>query len=182
MGFFIALSLFRGILQVIQTATVRLRKKLATAVWACIERKCRLQLEIQDESNYHRRLKIDQEIQTMLYQNISIILSQAYLVLCLTGNYHVESRHILGEYIIKRVILGVGISFVANCFSIFLHVHWFKTQLTKVWYNSWRLHLLTALSGGVMTICYFTSVLLSVFEKSAEAKGYHSKDCTGPFT
>ena len=180
---FIALSLFRGALQVFQTATVKIRQKIVTGIWKCLERKCTScpQLGELEESSDHRHLKVDKEIQIMLYQSIAIILSQAYLVLYLTGNYHVQPREILEEYFMKRVFIGIGISFLANCLSLLLHIHLHKTQLAEVWYNHWKLHLLAVTLVGVMSICYFTAVLLSVFETFAHSKGYHIKDCTDSF-
>ncbi len=82
----------------------------------------------------------------------------------------------------KRVIIGIGISFLANCLSLLIHIHYHKTQIAEVWYSNWKLHLSAVSLGGVMSICYFTAVLLSVFERFAHYKEYRTKDCTVPFT
>ena len=184
LSFFIVLSVFRGVLQVFQTATVKIRQKVVIGIWKCLERKCTScpHLGELEESRYQRRLKVDKEIQIMLYQSAAIIVSQAYLVLYLTSNYHVETREILEECIMKRVIIGIGISFLANCLSLLIHIHYHKTQIAEVWYSNWKLHLSAVTIGGVMSICYFTAVLLSVFERFAHYKEYRTKDCTGPFT
>ena len=184
LSFFIVLSVFRGVLQVFQTATVKIRQKIVIGIWKCLERKCTScpHLGELEESSYQRHLKVDKEIQIMLYQSTAIIVSQAYLVLYLTSNYHVETREILEEFIMKRVIIGIGISFLANCLSLLIHIHYHKTQIAEVWYSNWKLHLSAVSLGGVMSICYFTAVLLSVFERFAHYKEYRTKDCTVPFT
>ena len=184
LSFFIVLSVFRGILQVFQTATVKIRQKCVIAIWKCFQRKCISCPHVGElkESRHHRRLKVDKEIQIMLYQSTAIIVSQAYLVLYLTSNYHVQTREVLQEFIMKRVIIGIGISFLANCLSLFIHIHCHKTQITRIWLNHWKLHLLALTLGGVMSICYFTAVLLSVFERFAHSQNYRTKACTGPFS
>ena len=181
---FIALSVFRGALQVFQTATVRIRQKVFIGIWKCFERKCRScpQLGELEESSHHRRLKVDKEIQIMLYQSTAIILSQAYLVLYLTSYYRVNPRKILEEFIMIRVLIGIGISFVSNCVSIFIHIYWHNTLITTAWYSHWKLHLLALTLGGVMSVCYFTEVLLSVFETFAKKYQFEIKDCTVPFS
>ena len=183
LNIFIALSVFRGVFQVFQTATVKLRRKFCTGIWKCLERMCTScpPLGELEESSYCCRLRVDKEIQIMLYQGIAIIISQAYLVIYLTSNFHVETRDVLEEFIMKRVFIGIGISFVANFLSILIHIHWHKTQLTKVWFSHWKLHLLAVTLVGIMTICYFTAVLLGLFETFAHLKKYHIKDCTEPF-
>ena len=183
LSLFIGLSVFRGALQVFQTATVKIRQKVVIGIWKCLERKCTScpQLGEVDESSHHRRLKVDKEIQIMLYQSTAIILSQAYLVLYLTSFYQVAARDILEEFIMKRVLIGIGMSFVANCVSIFIHIYWHNAQITKAWYSHWRLHLLALTLGGVMSVCFFTQELLSVFDRFADSKKYHMKDCKDPF-
>ena len=184
LSFFIVLSVFRGVLQVFQTATVKIRQKIVIGIWKCFQRKCISCPHVGElnESSHHRRLKVDKEIQIMLYQSAAIIISQAYLVFYLTSNYHVKTREILQEFIMKRIIIGIGISFVANCLSLLIHIHYHKTQITKVWLNHWKLHLVAVTLGGVMSICYFTVVLLSVFKNFAHSKNYGIKNCTGPFS
>ena len=183
LSLFIGLSVFRGVLQVFQTATVKIRQKVFIGIWKCLERKCTScpQLGEVDESSHHRRLKVDKEIQIMLYQSTAIILSQAYLVLYLTSFFQVAARDILEEFIMKRVLIGIGISFVANCVSIFIHIYWHNVQITKAWYSHWRLHFLALTLGGVMSVCYFTAVLLGVFDTFAHSKKYLIKDCKDPF-
>ena len=183
LSLFIGLSVFRGVLQVFQTATVKIRQKVIIGIWKCLERKCTScpQLGEVDESSHHRRLKVDKEIQIMLYQSTAIILSQAYLVLFLASFYQVEARDILEEFIMRRVLIGIGISFVANCVSIFIHIYWHNAHITKAWYSHWRLHLLAVTLGGVMSVLYFTKELLSVFDGFADSNKYHIKDCKDPF-
>ena len=177
---FILLSVFRGVFQIFQIATVKVRQRIFIAIWKCLVRQCKScpPLGEFEESGHHRRLKVDKEIQVMLYQSIAIIVSQAYLVLYLTSNYHVETREILIEFIIKRAFIGIGISFVANYLSILIHIYQHKTELAKVWKTRWKLHLLTVSLVGVLSICYFTPVLFSVFKAFAYTKKYQIRDCT----
>ena len=177
---FILLSVFRGVFQVFQIATVKIRQRIFITIWKCLVRQCRScpPLGEFEESGDRRRLKIDKEIQVMLYQSIAIIISQAYLVVYLTSNYHVDTREILVEFIIKRAFIGIGISFVANYLSILIHIHLHKTELAKVWKSCWKLHLLTVSLVGVLSICYFTPVLFSVFKAFAYTKKYQIRDCT----
>jgi hypothetical protein len=177
---FIALSVFRGVFQVFQTATVKIRQRIFIGIWKCLVRKCTSCPPVGEfeESRDHRRLKVDKEVQVMLYQSIAIIISQAYLVLYLTSNYHVETQDILREFILKRAFIGIGISFVANYLSILIHIHRHKAQLEKVWRSHWKLHVIAVSLVGVLSICYFTPVLLSVFKTFASTKKYQIKDCS----
>ena len=137
-------------------------------------------LERLEDSADHCRLKVDKEIQIMLYQSTAIILSQAYLVLYLMNNYHVETRQILEEFIVKRVIVGIGISLLANFVALLIHIHSHKACLIEVWNKQWKRHLLALMLGGIMSICYFTAVLLSIFVRFAQSKKYYVKNCSDP--
>ena len=182
-GIFVLLSVLRALLQILQTATIKIRQKIVIAIWKCFEHKFTScpHLEGLEDSADHCRLKVDKEIQIMLYQSTAIILSQAYLVLYLISNYDVETRQILEEFIMKRVIVGIGISLLANFVSILIHIRLQKTRLIEVWNKQWKRHLLALMLGGIMSICYFTVVLLSVFERFAQSKKYHVINCTDPF-
>lgn len=176
---YIALSLFRGFLQVFQTATVKLRNKMFIRFWEYLENTshCIRLGQLPQDTDHHRRLRVDKEIQAMLYQNTALVLSQAYLALYLITNFHKQLWAILKEPV-KRIFIGLGISFFANCLSILIHIHWYKTPLQKVWLKNWKLHMLAVSLGCAMTIWYFTAVLLTVFEDSA--KGLNIKNCTAP--
>lgn len=180
LNIYIFLSLIRGVFQVFQTATVKVRQRIVTLIWQCIERRrpsCAREME---ETNFHRRLKVDKEIQVMLYQSIAIIISQAYLTLYLTSNYNVKTTQILHEFIFKRLCIGIGVSFVANFFSILIHIHFHRLKLPNIWRTHWKLHLFAATVVGVMSVCYFTVVLLAVF-KTFGKKSYILKTCVPPF-
>lgn len=104
---YIALSLFRGFLQVFQTATVKLRNKMFIRFWEYLENTCHcIRLgQLPQDTDHHRRLRIDKEIQAMLYQNTALVLSQAYLALYLITNFHKQLWAILKEPV-KRIFIA----------------------------------------------------------------------------
>ena len=179
---FIALSAYRGFVQILLTGSQTLRKRLSSAIRRFFRRRCcccRQRFGAQNsEDGYNVRLDVDTYIQLMLYQQSALIVSQAYEPLYLICNFYTKLWDVLPQRLIRTVI-GSAINLISNSISIFIYVYWHKSSLPKIWSRAWRLHTGTVTIGSVMTILYFTVVLLTVFQGSG--KNLVLRNCTVPF-
>ena len=178
---FIALSVFRSAVQILLTATEKLRERILRTVGRHFRRCCcrwqrsRHQNE-EDEDGV--RLDIDKYVQLMLYQHSALIASQAYQALYTLNNFYTKPWDVFAEPLI-RVAIGFAINLVSNSVSIFIYVYWHKSRLPTVWSQAWRLHVTTVAISSVMTIVYFTVVLLTVFQSPKQ--DLVMRNCTAPF-
>ena len=166
---FIALSIYRGLVQILLTATEKLRERILNAICRYFKICCRCS-QTENEGNERSdsvRLDVDNYIQLMLYQHSALIVSQAYQVFYILNNYYAKPWEVIAESLM-RVGIGCAINFVSNSASIFIYVYWYNSRLPAIWYQEWKLHMTTVAIGGVMTIIYFTVVLLSVFQHSEQ--------------
>ena len=179
---FIALSLLREFFNVFQTATERLLKKHFHRFWQYVGKICpctRRLGEATPDTDHHRRLNLDRDIQVMLYESTALILSQAYLALYLIINFDTDLRVVLKRRT-RNVSIALGINFFANWLCILIHIHWHKNLLQEVWHKHWKRHVLFNVLAGAIMIWYFTDVLLSVFEATPENTKGVIKNCTLP--
>lgn len=179
---FVALSLFSGFLQVVRKATEKLRHKVLTRFWRFVGDVCHCTRlgELTYDTARHQRLRVDKEIQVMLYENTALVLSQAYLALYFITNFDNNARGILEQSFV-RISIGLGINFFVNSMLILIHIHWYKTEIQEVWFRYWKLHMEAAALNGAMTIWYFTPVLLTVFQVPTEnPASLKIKNCTTP--
>ena len=179
---FTGLSLIREFFKVFQTATEILFKKFLHRFWQYVGDifPCTRRLgEATPDTDHHRRLNLDRDIQVMLYESTALILSQAYLALYLITNFDANLWIFLKQPILNLSI-ALGINFFANWLCILIHIHWHKTRLQEVWYKHWKRHVLAAVLVGAMTIWYFTAILLSVFRTTPNTESFKLKNCTVP--
>ena len=180
---FIGLSLFSSVMNLLKKATHRVR----TSLWKYniihyveIRTVCCARLSEIPYNTPHRRLKADLDIQDMLFEYSTLIMSQAYFVL-----YHVESFEFsMPSFLfeaLKRVAIGVGIDFLFNCLSNFVQIHYYNIPIARVWKKYWKRHLFAHMIIVVVIVSYFTEVLLSCFrarESGTNEIQYIVKNCT----
>ena len=74
---------------------------------------------------------------------------------------------------LKRVVIGIGIDLLFN--------HYYNIPIARVWKKYWKRHVLVHLLIVMVTVSYFTRVLLSCFlsrESGANDRQYIVKNCT----
>ena len=179
---FIGLSLLHGLSNVFSKATERLRDKMWTVLIARLRRTCccrRLQL-LPLNTPHHRRLKADIEIQNILSEYNTLILSQGLLVLYLITTFDISPWHVIKPFLINMAI-GLGIDFFFNCISVFIQIHYHDVPMQRVWLKFWKRHVI-ANAIILMVVLYFSStVLFTIFETHELAKEYTIRNCTSPF-
>ena len=82
-----------------------------------------------------------------------------------------------------RITIGLGIEFVFNFLSAFVHIHWHNTPIARVWSKYWKRHVLA--TGIIIAVpaCVFTKPLLTVFEHRLHdgARNFNIRNCTLPY-
>ena len=182
---FIGLSLFSGFSYVFRTATLSIRNKIWAVVIKLLNKTCCSRLrQLPINTSHSRRLKADTEIQNILFENNTLIISQAYLVLYMITNFELSDWSVIKESLI-RLAIGLVIEFFFNTLSIFFHIHWYNVPIPRVWSQFWRRHIFANAVILVVIICYFTAVLLSVFQVRMQHSGnsevYVIRNCTLPY-
>ena len=129
---------------------------------------------------HYRRLKADLDIQDMLFDYSTLVISQAYFVL-----YYVESFELsMSSFFLKalrRVAIGIGIDFLFNCLSNFVQIHYYNIPIARVWKKYWKRHVLANSLIVIVTVLYFTQVLLLCFqsrESGGNGRQYIVRNCT----
>ena len=179
---FIGLSLFSSVMNFLKKATHRVRMSLWKYIISLLRRTvcCARLSEIPYNTPHYRRLKADLDIQDMLFEYSTLVLSQAYFVL-----YHVESFEFsmlsfLFEAL-KRIAIAVGIDFLFNCLSNFVQIHYYNIPVARVWNKYWKRHVFAHMLIVMMIVSYFTKVLVSCFqsrESGANDRQYIVRNCT----
>ena len=179
---FIGLSLFSGVMIFLKKATHRVRKAIWKYIVSLLRRTvcCARLGEIPYNTPHYRRLKADLDIQDMLFEYSTLVISQAYFVL-----YHVESFELsMSSFFfeaLKSVVIGIGIDFLFNYLSNFVQIHYYNIPVARVWKKYWKRHVLAHLLIVMVTVLYFTRVLLSCFqsrESGANDRQYIVRNCT----
>ena len=179
---FIGLSLFSGILNFSEKATYRIRLKLWTYIISLLNRTvcCRRLIELPQNTPHYRRLKADLEIQDMLFEYSTLVLSQGYFVLYFAESFKLSVSSFSFESL-KRVAIGIGIDFFFNCLSNFVQIHYYNIPVGRVWTKYWKRHMLANFIIIIVMVSYFSPVLLSVFqarETGTSTRQYIARDCT----
>ena len=179
---FIGLSLFSSVMNFLKKATHRVRMLLWKYIISLLRRTvcCARLSEMSCNTPHYRRLKADLDIQDMLFEYSTLVLSQAYFVL-----FHVESFELsMSSFFfeaLKRVAIGIGIDFLFNCLSNFVQIHYYNIPIACVWKKYWKRHVFAHLLIVTMTVSYFTQVLLSCFqsrESGTNDRQYIVRNCT----
>ena len=179
---FIGLSLFSSIMNFLKKATHRVRMSLWKYIISLLRQTvcCARLSEMPYNTPHYRRLKADLDIQDMLFEYSTLVISQAYFVL-----YHVESFELsMSSFFfeaLKRVAIGIGIDFLFNCLSNFVQIHCYNIPIARVWKKYWKRHVLAHWIVVMVTVSYFTKILLLCFRArrfGANNSQYIVKNCT----
>ncbi|CAB3993388.1 Hypothetical predicted protein [Paramuricea clavata] len=179
---FIGLSLFSGFLNFLEKATHRIRMKLWTYIISLLNRTacCQGLNELPQDTPHYRRLKADLEIQDMLFEYSTLVLSQGYFVLYFVESFQLSVSSFCLESL-KRVAIGMGIDFFFNCLSNFVQIHYYNIPVGRVWTKYWKRHRLANFIIVIVIVSYFSPVLASVFqarETGTSNTQYIVRNCT----
>ena len=181
LGLFVAFSVIHGVFNLIAQLTRHFRENL----WGCALRRFRSfgWRPVPYCSSCNRRLQADLEIQDMLSQFTTVILSQLYMMLYCFTTFNVSLSDEIKK-IYARVLIGLAIEFVFAWLSTFIQIWLYNIAIKTVWYKSWLRHILANVIMMVVAISYFSKVLLSILELRIESNQYeyNLRNCTMPFT
>ncbi|XP_028399333.1 uncharacterized protein LOC114522784 [Dendronephthya gigantea] len=181
---FVGLSLFFGVLNFLKKATYRLRMRLWSYIISQLKRTvcCQRLHEMPRDTPHYRRLRADLEIQDMLFEYITLVLSQGTLVLYIVESFKLSVSSIVYESL-RNIAIGIGIDFFFNVFSIFVQIHYYNIPISRVWSKYWKRHVLANLIILMVMVSYFNSVLVSIFKVRINWTGtdhgaYIVRNCT----
>ena len=182
---FVGLSLLSSLAGFLRTATARIRTKAWARIINFLNKTCCSRLHhLPGDTPRHRRLKADIEIQNVFFESIAIILSQSYIVLYGTINFHLSDWSIV-KTSLRRIVIGLGIEFVFNILSTFVRIHWYDIPVARVWSKFWKRHLFATGITVAVFACYFTKPLLIVlgkrFHDTSAGGNFVIRNCTLPY-
>ena len=181
---FIGLSLLHAVSNVLCKATHNLRVKIWTFFIKCYNRAicCGPKLVLQPlDSPRIRRFTADLEIQNILFEYTTVIVSQAYLASFILMNVDAPPWQVINGCLI-RVALSIGIDFLFNTISVFIQIHCHNIPLCNVWKNYWIRHVVANVLVSICVINYFGGTLISVFLGLQDTlKVYKPRNCTSVF-
>jgi hypothetical protein len=159
---FMGVSLFQGFLKVAGKATEGLRGKVLTDFFK------------RPRNPKSPRFMADIEIQDMLFECTTLILSQGLVGLSLIqtcGNSHLD---VLNKSLV-RIAIGLGIDFIFNCLSIFIQMRWYHVPLHTAWLNHWKYHMLVNVFALSIILLIHKPSLITAYE-------IQNDNCTSVFT
>ena len=179
---FIGLSLFSGVMNFLKKATHRVRMALWKYIISLLRRTvcCARLSEMPCNTPHYRRLKADLDIQDMLFEYSTLVISQAYFVLYYVESFELSMPSFFFESL-KRVAIGIAIDFLFNCLSNFVQIHYYNIPIARVWKKYWKRHVLAHLLIVMVIVSYCTQVLLLYFqarESGANGRQYIVRNCT----
>ena len=182
---FTGLSLVSSLAGFVRTATASIRTKAWARIIKFLNKTCCSGLHhLNGDTPHHRRLKADIEIQNLFFENISIILSQSYIVLYGTINFQLSDWSIV-KTSSTRIAIGLGIECVFNILSTFVRIHWYDIPVARVWSKFWKRHLFATGITVAVFACFFTKPLLIVlgkrFHDTSAGGNYVIRNCTLPY-
>ncbi|XP_028399334.1 uncharacterized protein LOC114522785 [Dendronephthya gigantea] len=121
---FVGLSLFSGVFNFLKKATYRVRMRLWSYIISRLKRTvcCQRLHEMPRDTPHYRRLRADLEIQNMLFEYITLVLSQGILVLYIVESFKLSVSSIIYETL-RNVAIGIGIDFFFNVLSNFVQLY-----------------------------------------------------------
>ncbi len=180
---FIGLSLLHGVSNVLSKATLNFRIKIWTFFIKCYNRTCcgpRLEVHPWNSPRI-RRFNADLEIQNILFEYTTIIISQAYLSCFILMNFDVPPWQVIKGSLI-RIAISIVIDFLFNTISVFFQIHYYDIPMCNVWVHYWLRHLAANAFIIIAIIDYFGGSLLSVFSGlKSSLKEYNLRNCTSVF-
>ena len=182
---FIGLSLLHGVSNVLSKLTLNLRIKMWKCFVACVNKThctCGSRLEVLSvDTPRMRRFNADLEIQNILFEYTTVILSQAYLVLYLVMNFEVSAWQVI-QGSLMRICISTAMDFVFNVISVFIQVHVYDIPMRRVWFKYWCRHVVANALIIVVMISNFGASLVSVFAaRQDRLLQYELRNCTSLF-
>ena len=178
---YVGLSVLSGVSSVLKVATIGIRMKVWAKVIKFVNKICCIKLQqLPGNTPRRRRLKADTEIQNILFENCSLILSQSYILLYTITNFKLSDWAEVKSSLI-RICIGLGIELVFNFVFTFICIHWREIPISRVWSKVWRRHMFATGIVVAVLICFFTNPLLPIFEKRFENRNYIVRNCTLPY-
>ena len=185
MWWFVFISVFQRFIYILLTVTSSWPDKMLTDV---IKQDCTSccfclppRRNIEPDSNHQAHIAI----QDMLFQNISVMISQADLMLYKIINFvSPDGTDIVWEFL-TRIAIAVSIHFILSWLLSIYYIRCQKIKVSNMWSNHWKNHMLAAGVFVTMLVCYFTKPLPSVFHarmnNSSDAVQYALRNCTLPY-
>ena len=164
--------LFCSVLNFLKKATYRVRMRL----WSCIISRlkrtvcCQRLQDMSCDTPHYRRLRADLEIQDMLFEYITLVLSQGTLVMYIAESFKLSVSSIAYESL-RNVAIGIGIDFFFNVLSNFVQIHYYNIPISRVWSKYWKRHISANIIILLVAMSYFSPVLLSVFQTRVNGTG-----------
>ena len=181
---FVGLSMLAGVCSVLKIATFGIRGRVWGKVIMFLNKTCCSRLRhLPEDTPHHRRLKADIQIQNILVENNSLILTLAYLVLYYVTSFELSDWSIVKETLV-RIAIGLVTEFVFNILSTFIRIHWYDIPLRQVWSKYWKQHLFANGIIFVIVICNFTKPLLEIYHDRHANSGTADnilRNCTLPY-
>ena len=180
---FVVLSLLHGVSNVLSKATLNFRIKLWAFLMKCLNKMCcGSRLEVQPlNSPRIRRFNADLEIQNILIEYTTVILSQAYLASYFVMNYDVPPWQIIKVSII-RVAISLAIDFAFNMISVLIQMHCYYIPMQRVWVKYWRRRVSANTLVIIAFVVYFGLDFVSVFaDNNPSSAEYKLRNCTTVF-
>ena len=180
---FIGLSLLHGVSNVLSKATLNLRIKLWTLLIKYFNRICCGPTLVVGSQNSPRirRFNADLEIQNILTEYNTIILSQVYLAGHLAMSYDILYWQAVEPSLI-RVAVGLAIDFLFNMISVLIQIHFYDIPMQMIWKTYWRRHVAANCFIIIIYVSYFGSAITLVFSDIDYAsQGLKLKNCTTLF-
>ena len=180
---FIGLSLLHGVSNVLSKATLNWRISIWTSVIKFYNRSCcgpRLAVRHVNSPRI-RRFNADLEIQNILFEYTTVILSQTYLACYLVTSFDVPPWQVIKNSLI-RIAISLAIDFVFNIISVFIQIHYYDIPMQKVSSKYWLRHVTINSFMIIITVSFFGPSLLSVFMSNNDMlKDYKLRNCTSIF-
>ncbi|XP_046857172.1 uncharacterized protein LOC124450585 [Xenia sp. Carnegie-2017] len=172
---FLGLSLFSAVLNFSKKATQELRFKLWKRMISALNKlRCFKRLQVLPWNTARaRRLKADLEIQDILFEYNTLVLSQAYFISYQLQSFNIATEPLLYEFL-KRIVIGVLIDFIFNCLSNYVQMYYYNIPIGRVWKKYWKRHLFANVVVVLVIISYFSRDLESVFQSHFQKSGASS--------
>ena len=176
---FVGLSLFSAVINFLKKATQLIRFKMWKRIVSALNKlQCFQRLQVFPWNTAHaRRFRADLEIQDILFEYNTLVLSQAYFI-----SYQIQSFDVAFEPLLykslKRIVIGVLIDFIFNCMCNFVQMYYYNIPIGRVWKKYWKQHLLINIVLVFTIIAYFM-LFRSHFKKSGESSlKYTIRNCS----
>ena len=178
---FIGLSMAHALSNIFTKATWNIRLK----IWKCFIRhmnktRCGSKLKVAELNTPRaRRLNTDLEIQYMLFEYATVILSQIYLSLFRVWNFDIYNPWQVIRASLIRIANGLAIDFLCNIVAMFLEIHFHNLPIRRVWLNHWRRHLFASVFFLTVIVTIFGPALVAVFDaQDYKTQEYKLRNCS----